>query len=627
MDRLVRPTSRSLRAVAIGLILAVVLALLPVASVFADGDALVTVDSPPNRFPQNKQNEPGLAVDPTDPSVLAAGANEEIDLQPCPTNAPAPPTPRCPFTEGVGTSGIYFSFDAGGTWTQPTYSGYSARNCTPDECTPEEDGPIGTLPRYFENGLVSNGDPALVFGPRPGPDGFSWENGSRLYYANIATNFPGNAKRDETFKGEGAIAVSRTDDVAAAASGDADAWRDPVIVTRQSSALFSDKEAIWADNAESSPFFGNVYVCNVAFRGKGQGGAPEPVMVARSTDGGDSWQQRQISQAANTNGTGRSGGRQGCTIRTDSEGVVYVFWNGSLKRQDVQYLSRSVDGGKSFEKPRPVANVVECGELDPVQQRFTFDGIAGSRTNSFPSVDIANGAPSGEDAPDTIVLAWCDARHGLNNEEALVQTSSNGGRTWSKPVNGAEGKDRPDFPAVAISPDGQDVYLTYDGFLDPWRTTTADPRRFQGVVRHADGALNGWDTLHRGVVGDARGSSANGLSAGFLGDYNYAVATNDYGAAVWNDARDAAVCPAVNDFRQSLTTDDPEEAPNPLVECPPTFGNTDIYGGSYADPDPDLGLSAQGAGTDAQRDHHAKKDDKKGAKKTGKSDRRSRGRR
>ena len=79
----------------------------------------------------------------------------------------------------------------GRSWTQPTYTGWSARGCLGSRpCTPTV-GPIGTLPWYFEHGLVSDGDPAVAFGPRPGPGGFSWSNGSRLYYANLTSNFGG----------------------------------------------------------------------------------------------------------------------------------------------------------------------------------------------------------------------------------------------------------------------------------------------------------------------------------------------------------------------------------------------------------------------------------------------------
>lgn len=575
-------------------------------TVSAASDTLVNVGSPSTPFSQNKQNEPALAVDANHPNVLAAGANDEIDMEAC--NAGSDNT--CPFTPGVGTSGIYFSFDSGATWTQPTYTGWTARNCLGAvgdddlECTPEI-GPIGTLPHYYENGLVSDGDPALAFGPVPDANGhFAWANGSRLYYANLTARF-GDTPAQETFKGVEAIAVSRTDNVGAAAADDASAWLDPVIVTRQSSTTFSDKEQIWADNAESSPYFGNVYVCVASYRSASRGNAaPQPLIVATSSDGGNTWTQKQVTPASNNPFNPVQGfGRSGCTVRTDSQGVVYVFANQfavGLPGEGSHIMVTSKNGGKTWTRPKNIGLAVDtcfAVQFDGGSFRCVMDGVAGARDDlsSAPSVDIANGAPTGDGATDEIVRTWVDGHDGLNHEHVMVSYSTDKGKTWSAPAVTETAGDRGYYSGIAISPHGTDAYLMYNAFTTPFRDNTTSPRGLVGVIKHADiganGALGVWSQVHRGAVGDPRASSQNNLWLEFLGDYVYAVATDTYGAAVWNDMRNGADCPAIDAWRAAgqaaiQNGTDVPPAPAPQQDCPATFGNSDIYSAHIDDPTP-----------------------------------------
>jgi len=585
----VRVHSRRL-LVTLAAALAAVAFVLPALPALAQDDVLVSTGSPVTPFAQNKQNEPSVAIDASNPAVVAAGANDEIDVEAC--NAGNPTT--CPFTGGVGTSGVYFSFNGGQSWTQPTYTGWSARHCLgPAACVPRV-GPIGTLPKYFESGLVSDGDPSLSFGPRlgsagdPAPGKFSWANGSRLYYANLTANFSA-AHSEATFKGFEAIAVSRTDDPQAAAAGSADAWLAPVIASKQNSALFSDHEQIWADNAASSPFFGNAYVCVAAFRSQeiSPNSLPVAIEVARSTDGGDTWTSRQITQASN-NITGN--GRQDCWLRTDANGVLYVFWQGGIHSQNAIFMARSLNGGATFEVPRPISLYTPSGLRDPVSGDLVFDGVAGNRNGTFPTADVANGAPTGAGATNEVVVTWTDGPTHTDaspgpNERLVVAYSTDGGSTFNFTRDAAAATDRPDYPAIAISPTGDDVWVGYDAFLQLWQTTTANPRGMQGVVRHAmvgaGGTPTGWSDAHRGPAGDARGSSANALNGEFVGDYNTTAAADGFAVAVYVDVRNAADCPAIDAFRQSLADGSPIATPAPNSACPATFGNSDIFGGHF----------------------------------------------
>lgn len=550
-------------------------------------DTRVSIGSPPTPFSQNKQNEPAVAIDAAHPNVVVSGSNDEIDLESCAAGNPT----SCPFTEGVGVSGVYFSFDSGKTWTQPTYTGWTARDCLgPAACIPHE-GPIGTLPKYHENGLVSDGDPALAFGPRRSANGtFSWANGSRLYYANLTSNFSTN-KDTQAFRGFEAIGVSRTDNPQAAAANDASAWKDPVLISKQSSTTFSDKEEIWADNASSSRYFGNVYVCWASFRSNSRGQAlPTPLTVARSSDGGDTWTTKQVGPATDNRNNAQP---DGCTVRTDSQGNVYVFGIGARNGVSYQMMYKSTDGGAHWAGPSLITEVTPPGVPDPVLGRPTMDGIAGARVDlaAGPSVDIANGAPSGADATNEIVMTWSDGRDGLDHEKLMLTHSSNGGALWATPTPvGLPTGDRPVYTAPALSPNGTDLYVTVNAFTTPYRYDTTSPRNLVGEVIHADiaaGGPTGWAVLHRGADGDPRGTSQNGLTAEFLGDYVYAAATRTGAVGVWNDARDAADCPAIDAFRASLYPGFPA-APRPDVigSCPATFGNSDIYGTSVSDPTP-----------------------------------------
>ena len=557
-------------------------------------EALVSFGSPVTPFPQSGQDEPAVAVDPMHPHVVAAGANDSIDNPGCNVGNDQ----SCQITlatAGVGISGVYFSSDAGRNWMQPTHTGLTARDCPGEAGTPADPciahtGPIGTLPHFAEDGLWDIGDPGVAFGPVPGPRGFSWRNGSRLYYSTLAINIPGSdtIRTASGRPGGMAVAVSSIDGNPATGLTSADMtdgkrWTAPVIASQQDSTQFSDKDQIWADNARSSRYFGNVYVCFGRNQINRAGNYSESVEVSTSRDGGRSWTTRKLTQqvAGNPNSVVS---RAGCTVRTDSHGVVDVFFDNlafGAPGYGSHSIVRSFDGGDHWTQPRSLFPAVDTCFVD--LGGCPADGIAGARGElaAAPSISIANGAPTGIGATDLIVDTWVDGRDGIDNAHVLTTSSSDGGTTWTVPAAVELPGDHGFYAAVAIAPAGTDAYLVYTAFTTPWRHDTTAPRSLVAQVLHAPisgGTVGPYVPVHRGTPGDPRGSSCDCLGEEFLGDYIYAAATDTYAIAIWSDVRNAADCPAVDALRALPV--EPPDSEKPAVmagDCPPTFGNSDIY--------------------------------------------------
>jgi hypothetical protein len=438
---------------------------------------------------------------------------------------------------GVGISGVYRSTDGGHTWSQPAFAGQCGHI-------------IHTLPGYCQLGLESFGDPTLAVGPRLSGGSFSFGNGSTVYYGNLA--FPNNAAVP-------LLAVSRSFD-------DGASWAAPVVASSSDNPVdFNDKDFVWADANPNSPFFGNVYVSWTLFQGNGKKGfTPEPIVFARSTDGGQTWSNvNRLSQSSNNNTVG---GRQGSVIRTGPDGTVYVFWEGAINHHSEILVAISHDGGVTFGRPQPVAAVSDIAS--PL-------GGSSFRDNSFPAADVnqANGE---------IYVTWANDE----SDTALIKftQSTDGGVTWSSPITigGRVHAFNAFFPSVAASPDGTHVFVGWPA--QTWKAKGTPPGA--GVVSQlaafnvrTNGVWSGGTVLST-AFGDPDGSSTNSLGAQFLGDYATAVSSNTTGWFVWTDTRNEAPCAAVDAFRAGTGP-----KPNPDLACGPDpsgrlFGNSDIFVGA-----------------------------------------------
>ena len=504
-------------------------------------------------FPNNKQNEPTIAVSP-DGVHLVAGANDEQEQPDCgpgPRRGLTALPSNCSFFDGVGTDGVYVSSDGGRSWTNT--------------------GLIDRQAAWLASPFVSDGDPVVAFGPGPDGRGGFTATSPRVYYQSLASYKAGQSPFNGGFGGAETIVVSHSDDFGLT-------WSAPAIAgPRTNPITFNDKNAMAVDDNLGSPFYGRVYSSWTSFRSAtATGNGNEPVLTAYSPDGGATFSApKQLSPAAN-NGTGN--GRQGSAIATTPDGTAMV----AFEQGAAQVVAVSRDGGTGWSRPGVIGPVADI--LDPIPGA-TF------RTNSFASL---SGDPSVRKG-GVAYASWVTRT--ATGADVVLYKTVNHGVSWAKQpavYSGTTTTGYPFFQGMDVAPNGR-VDLA-------WQALKAvNPATFGTGNASIDAYYTGGGPFRKvsGQSSDPAVSAQNNLQRQFWGDYSTLVSTSTTAWFISTDSRNGVGCPKVDayqrflvssgaaiqgDERQAAAKDAAADStkPAPPVDCLPAAGDTRRFGDTDA---------------------------------------------
>ncbi len=296
-------------------------------------------------------------------------------------------------TGGANGQGTSISSDGGATWTQTPLASWPRFS----RCHGASAGSRGDYERAT--------DPWVSFGP----DGDAYQ---------ISLGF--NDTRDSA----NAVLVSESQDAGAT-------WGPVTTLIRDADPnVFNDKESITADQTDPNYVYavwdrlvfpteragGASFLTAAAFKG--------PAMLARTIDGGATWEDaRPIFDP------GRNDQTIGNQIAVLPNGeLVNIF---AYLRNDNRIGSRasvavirSTDKGESWSAPIIVDRLGSVGVTDPV------DGTPVRTGNIIP--EIATDERAGT---NNVYAVWQDARFtGFQGDQIAFSKSTDGGKTWSRPV-------------------------------------------------------------------------------------------------------------------------------------------------------------------------------------------------
>jgi hypothetical protein len=529
---------------------ALALALAPATPSQAQADVRVTNDDAPGSYLRSdgasdetmarcsegrrQQNEPTVAVDPSDTQVVVAGSNDYCAA----------------IVNGEVWAGYYRSEDGGHSWSNSLLPGYPA-----DESAAGQASPVhGTC--------AAAGDPTQSF-----------DLDGTLFYGFICFNRSGPVN--------GSVYVARYTDHGAV-------YDRTVLVKKGTpsglflSGLFQDKINITVDQT-GQPTSGNVYVAWSQYDGFAPNNA---VLFARSTDHGLTY-SNPVKVTPKERGTASF-----TDLAVGPDGAVWLTYltyeSPSRPTADVWVL-KSTNGGVSFGAPIHIASItrfdsdqfsgatgtVDCGDgPSACESGFTFSRF-------FSSSAVTADA-------DGVHVVWASELPS-GQSKVFVRNSTDGGATWTDAAtidNAPVG--HPWFPDIG-SAEGTITTVFYDSRSDPAYAPDRPPGNDadgvnSGDVVHAlvaqstDGGMT-WTETPASSAGSNFGWETHGSRrVGFWGDYNYVSAVPGAVQLTWTDSRD--LVPGTDP--REVGEDDDTDGFDVLQPC--TYVPNDINAPSYTSP-------------------------------------------
>lgn len=306
---------------------------------------------------------------------------------------------------GSGLQAQFYSTDHGATWGQTT------------------------LPLF--SGDAFHSDPTV-----------DWTSDGTAWATTIGINNFGTQLRMRAYKSTNGGATWTTD------------------ATFSGSQTSADKQMMWIDHSDSSPFKDTIYV--IWHNGL-------PAYMNRRTGPTGSWQSPvQVSGSEST------GTAIGADVKTNAFGDAFAFWPATGNRRIV--LVKSTNGGASWSTPQVVWTTYDSYDIGvPAfnQRRALIYVSAGAYRTATKNMvyatwtDLtgASGCTSGSNEPGGTVSSSCKTR-------VWFSRSTNGGTSWSNPVminNQASLNDQFNQWLAVDESTGRVGIIYYDTVSDPGR--------------------------------------------------------------------------------------------------------------------------------------------------------------